>query len=100
MTTSSYPNRKTLIYREEFCIVAKRLVEKCKGPKRKPLEREYPDVCHLLEPLDKFDFCKNNNWDIRRHTIPNCNSRSCPIEDAILEYARDGIRIDINCRDS
>ena len=70
VTTSSYPNRKTLIYREEFCILAKRLIEKCKGPKRKPLEREYPNLCTTLEPLTRLDpsrFCKNNAWDIPRY---------------------------------
>ena len=72
VTTSSYPNRKTLIYREEFCIVAKRLIEKCKGPKRKPLEREYPNICSTLEPLSRLDprrFCKNNAWDIPRYEL-------------------------------
>jgi hypothetical protein len=70
VTTSSYPNRKTLIYREEFCIVAKRLIEKCEGPKRKPLEREYPNLCTTLEPLTRLDperFCTNNAWDIPRY---------------------------------
>ena len=52
MTTSSYPNRKTLIYREEFCIVTKRLIIKCKSYKRKPLDREYPDLCNLIAPLE------------------------------------------------
>ena len=53
VTTSNYPNRKTLVYREEFCILAKRLIEKCQGPKRRPLEREYPNICNTLDPLTK-----------------------------------------------
>ena len=38
-----------------------------KGPKRKPLEREYPDLCKKLKPLqvDRPGFCRNNNWDLR-----------------------------------
>ena len=52
VTTSSYPNRKTLIYREEFCIITKRLIKKCKSYKRKPLDREYPDLCSLVAPLE------------------------------------------------
>ena len=87
VTTSSYPNRKTLIYREEFCILAKNLLEKCKGPKKKPLEREYPNLCSILHPLTQLDqekFCKNNAWDIPRKSLPNCNNRKCPMEDAIL----------------
>ena len=94
VTTSSYPNRKTLIYREEFCILAKRLLHKCKGPKRKPLEREYPNLCSTLEPLTKLDptrFCKNNNWDIPRTLVPNCSHHKCPVEDAILAYARENL---------
>ena len=46
--------------------MAKRLVEKCNGPKRKPLEREYPNICSILSPLQSIEFCANNNWDIRR----------------------------------
>ena len=87
VTTSSYPNRKTLIYREEFCILAKNLLQKCQGPKKKPLEREYPDLCSIIHPLTQIDpekFCKNNAWDIPRAHLPNCNSLKCPLEDAIL----------------
>ena len=51
VTTSSYPNRKTLIYREEFCIVTNRLIKKCKSYKRKPLDGEYPNICNLIQPL-------------------------------------------------
>ena len=38
-----------------------------KGPKRKPLEREYPDLCKKLKPLETEEpgFCRNNNWDLR-----------------------------------
>ena len=77
VTTSSYPNRKTLIYREEFCILTKRLLQKCKGPKRRPLEREYPNLCTTLEPLMRLEpsrFCKNNAWDIPRSMVPNCTN--------------------------
>ena len=87
VTTSSYPNRKTLIYREEFCILAKNLLQKCQGPKKKPLEREYPNLCSIIQPLTQLDpekFCKNNAWDIPRSHLPNCNNRKCPMEDAIL----------------
>ena len=67
--------------------MAKNLLEKCKGPKRKPLEREYPNLCSILHPLTQLDqdkFCKNNAWDIPRKSLPNCNNRKCPMEDAIL----------------
>jgi len=94
VTTSSYPNRKTLIYREEFCILTKRLLQKCNGPKKRPLEREYPNLCTILEPLMSLDplrFCKNNAWDIPRSMVPNCTNTRCPVEDAILEYARENL---------
>ena len=55
VTTSSYPNRKTLIYREEFCIVTNRLIKKCKSYKRKPLDREYPNICNLIQPLEDVE---------------------------------------------
>ena len=94
VTTSSYPNRKTLVYREEFCILAKGLIEKCDGPKKKPLEREYPNICAILAPLRTLKpgtFCINNQWSLPRGQIPNCTRRSCPIEDAILRYARENL---------
>ena len=56
VTTSSYPNRKTLIYREEFCIVTNRLIKKCKSYKRKPLDREYPNICNLIQPLEDVEW--------------------------------------------
>ena len=55
VTTSSYPNRKTLIYREEFCIVTNRLIKKCKSFKRKPLDSEYPNICTLIQPLEDVE---------------------------------------------
>ena len=51
----SYPSKRAFIYQEEFCTLAKRLVKKCKGPKRKPLEQIYPNMCIHIEPLRKMD---------------------------------------------
>ena len=51
------------------------------------MEREYPNLCSILHPLTQLDqdkFCKNNAWDIPRKSLPNCNNRKCPMEDAIL----------------
>ena len=91
VTTSNYPNRKTLVYREEFCIVAKNLLDKCDGPKRKPLEREYPNICSTLAPLKRLkkgEFCANNQWSIPKPSagIANCTKMSCKIEDVIMRY--------------
>ena len=41
--------------------------------------------------LDPDKFCKNNYWDIPRQHIPNCTSRSCPVEEVILGYARENL---------
>ena len=38
-----------------------------------------PSCCHYTNK-----FCKNNAWDIPRKSLPNCNNRKCPMEDAIL----------------
>ena len=54
-TSSRYPNRNTFVYREEFCIVAKRLVEKCKSSNRKSLERMYPNICSQLDVIDVLE---------------------------------------------
>jgi hypothetical protein len=50
-----------------FNVCACLAFQKCEGPKRKPLEREFPHICRLLEPLSKReDFCLRNNWAARR----------------------------------
>ena len=51
ITTSSYPNRETFQHQQEFCLVTKRLVNKCKGHKRPALEAKYPALCGVLHPL-------------------------------------------------
>ena len=79
------------MYREEFCILAKNLLKKCDGPKRKPLEREYPNICSTLAPLKTLKpgtFCQNNQWTIPKQSagIANCTKMGCRIEDEILRY--------------
>ena len=51
ITTSSYPNRETFQHQEEFCIVTKRLLNKCNSHKRPALDRKYPELCVSLQPL-------------------------------------------------
>jgi len=89
VTTSSYPNRKTLIYREEFCIITKRLIKKCKSYKRKPLDREYPDLCNLIAPLEYVEFCPNDEWTLPKSF--NCTNNDCPVVEAILDYSKDNL---------
>ena len=59
VSSSSYPNKRTFIYHEEFCILVKRILEKCKGPKKKPLERQYPNICNMIEPLKDLDLSRS-----------------------------------------
>ncbi|XP_023319996.1 uncharacterized protein LOC111695065 isoform X2 [Eurytemora carolleeae] len=89
VTTSNYPNRKTLVYREEFCIVTLRLIDKCNSFKRKPLDRQYPTLCILLEDLRDLDICENNEWKTPKEL--NCTVHHCPLVEAVLNYARDNL---------
>ena len=66
VTSFPYPIGKSLRNRPEFCIIAKRLVEKCQGPKKSAIERKYPNICTILEPLKNIEFCTRNIWYIRR----------------------------------
>ena len=72
--------------------MAKNLLDKCDGPKRKPLEREYPNICSTLAPLKRLkkgEFCANNQWSIPKPSagIANCTKMSCKIEDVIMRSA-------------
>ena len=70
------------------------LLRKCEGPKRKPLEHEYPNICTKLSPLTRMRtevFCKDNIWSLPRNLIENCTRKKCPLEEAILDYARDNL---------
>ena len=90
VTTSAYPNKNTFRYRNAFCYVIQRLLQKCKGSKRRPLEKSYPNICSTLEPLngmEENDYCINNRWT-PNHRLVNCTQRHCPMEEMILEYSR------------
>ena len=90
VTTSAFPNEKTFRYRESFCMMIPRLLNKCTGYKRRPLERSYPNICLKLEPLrnlNKTDYCMENRW-IPNNVLLNCTEKSCAVEDVVLDYAR------------
>ena len=90
VTTSNFPNEKTFRYRESFCMMIPRLLDKCTGFKKRPLERSYPNVCSTLEPLRKInstDYCPGNRW-ISDNDLLNCTESKCVIEDIVLDYAR------------
>ena len=94
VTSSHYPNANTFRYREEFCIMLQRIIEKCKSPKKRALEERYPDLCSDLLPLSNLQpdiYCPNNEWKPRKSGIFNCTESKCLIEDSVLNYAKNNL---------
>ena len=94
VTTSTYPNANTFRYREEFCIMLQKILQKCKSSKRRPLQNRYPNICSQLRPLADVHpsrFCPNNEWKPRESGIDNCTEAKCDIEDTILHYAKENL---------
>ena len=90
VTTSAFPNEKTFRYRESFCMMIPRLLSKCTGFKKRPLEKSYPNICSVLNPLrslEPTDYCKEGSW-IPHNKLLNCTESNCAIEDTVLNYAR------------
>ena len=90
VTTSAYPNEKTFRYTTSFCMMIPRLLSKCTGFKRRPLERSFSDFCSKLAPLrdlNKNDYCMDNRWK-PNNVLLNCTESSCEIEDAVVDYAK------------
>ncbi len=50
-----FVNQMTLVYHEEYCIGSQRLIDKGKGLKKKPFEKDYSDTCAILERLTRLD---------------------------------------------
>ena len=95
VTTSSFPNEKTFRHRESFCMIVPRLLQKCEGFKRRPLEKSFPNICSTLQPLRELnsnDYCNENRWN-PTHQRLNCTDLGCAIEDAILEYGRKNLAL-------
>ena len=90
VTTSAMPNERSFRYEESFCLLIPRLIEKCSGFKRRPLEKSFPNICTTLEPLRKlqvYEYCPGNRWKPNKELL-NCTELSCTIEDVILQYGR------------
>ena len=90
VTTSAFPNDKTFRYRESFCMMIPRLLDKCTGFKRRPIEKSYPNICTVLEPLrhiNENDYCIRQRW-IPNNPLLNCTESKCAVEDVVLDYAR------------
>ena len=90
VTTSGFPNDETFRYTESFCVMIPRLLEKCTGFKKRPLEKSFPNICTTLEPLRKLqanDYCPKSRWKPSKLLL-NCTGSKCAIEDSILEYGR------------
>ena len=104
VTTSTYPNKNTFHYRDEFCVILNRLLNKCKGVKNISLSERYPNICEDLEPLQDEDpekYCHENQWSPDAlEEIIDCSSNttqrnnSCNyIENHVLQYAKDNLVI-------
>ena len=94
ITSSLYPNGRAFVYRNEFCILSRSLVDKCNSSKRRPLEKMYPNLCDVLKPLSQIDLdqtCSKYHWPRIRSTMFNCTLEACPIEDLIVKYARENL---------
>ena len=95
VTTLAYPNEKTFRYRQEFCILIKRLLQKCSNYRRRSLEKSYSKICTKLDSLvgvDPAEYCPNNQWNPRDKRF-NCTDTLCPIEENILHYSRKNLVI-------
>ena len=93
-TSSSYPNENLFVYHKEFCIIAKRLLEKCEGSRRKPLEEMYPQLCETLEVIKNINLdnaCDNKQWPLMRSNLPNCTWERCKVEEAVMKYSKDNL---------
>ena len=104
VSTSSYPNSNTFRYREEFCLILDRILNKCKRVKRKSLEQRYPNICtkvKVLQDLNPNQFCFNNQWDPSGSGIKNCTEKGCyDIEQTVYQYARENlIKIHVSIKD-
>ena len=104
VTTSTYPNKNTFHYRDEFCLILSRILNKCKGIKKISLNERYPNMCEDLEPLQDIDpdlYCNENQWSpdelaeiITFNSNTTQSNKSCNyIENHVLQYAKDNLVI-------
>ena len=99
VTTSSYPSPNTFRYRDEFCLILKRLLDKCNGIKKVSLEDKYPNICKVLQPLqdkDPSSYCSENQWipkdgDFQNEQTPNSSLQI--LENLVYNYAKDNLII-------
>lgn len=90
MTSSSYPNRQTFPYREDFCLVMKKIVKVCNDPVRQQaFAARYGDnICpQIVNAYNGADFCKLNYPDVE--DIETFEE----IVNFVNEYAADNIAI-------
>ena len=102
VTTSTYPSKNTFRYRDEFCIILRRILIKCSGIKNISLEERYPGICEELNPLQNKDprlYCNENQWNpdeiygtrFCRNASDNKNCSN--LENYVLQYAKDNLVI-------
>ena len=102
VTTSLYPNANTFRYRDEFCLILKRLLNKCSGVKKISLEEKYPKMCEKIEVLRDKDpnlYCYENQWSPDEAGIRKCNASTKDNEECnsfesfVYQYAKDNLVI-------
>ena len=65
-TSSAFPNTETFHRREEFCLLAKKLIRTCATKKAAALAVHFPNLCaHLAEIDDPERICSAGFWDPR-----------------------------------
>lgn len=89
-TTTKYPNRNTIVYREDFCLVVKKVVKACSHPqKRELLEAYYEDtsVCELVESNHNAGVCKDTfKPPLRKDADPK-------LDEFVEKYAEDNFAV-------
>lgn len=90
-TSSSYPNRQTFPYREDFCLVMKKIVKVCNDPVRKlAFAGRYQksiSCAAIVDAYNSANFCKGNYPEV--DDIQRYDS----IVNFVNEYAADNIAV-------
>ena len=69
-------------------------MDKCNSSKRRLLEKRYPNLCGIINPLSQIDLqtaCINNEWFRIRSSVFNCTMENCTIEDIVVRYAKENL---------
>lgn len=91
-TLSTFPNKETFLYRQEFCFVLQKIAKICKNPVQKRVFESkviWPTICQeVLEMNNTLKVCGIN--DIANETIANMNQR---LVDFLFDYASQNLAV-------